>query len=128
MRRDGVRAVRGRDGRRGLGEGWRDGACAVGDLGRVVADEVLGGCRGGRDLLRGELLDLRGLLVDDGGGVGDLLVDELLVGLVDQRGQEEDRGGDEGEAPEGHDLDEVVGGERAEEGLVGVSLAWNSWR
>jgi hypothetical protein len=65
-----------------------------------------------------ELLDLLGLGVDDVGCVLDVVVDELLVRLVDERGEEDDRGGDQGEAPEWDDLDQVVGEESANEGLV----------
>ena len=43
-----------------------------------------------------ELLDLLGLLVDNGGCVGDLAIDEFLVGLVDERGEEEDGSGEKG--------------------------------
>jgi hypothetical protein len=69
-------------------------------------------------MVAGELLDLLGLGVDDVGCVLDVVVDELLVRLVDERGEEDDRGGDQGEAPEWDDLDQVVGEESANEGLV----------
>lgn len=69
-------------------------------------------------MVAGELLDLLGLGVDDVGCVLDVVVDELLVRLVDERGEEDDRGTDQGEAPEWDDLDEVVGEESANEGLV----------
>jgi hypothetical protein len=46
-----------------------------------------------------------------------LVVDELLVGGVDERGKEEDRSGDHGQAPVGDDLDEVVGDEGGDSGL-----------
>lgn len=36
-----------------------------------------------------ELLHLLGLLVDDAGSIGKLGVNKLLVGLVDERGEEE---------------------------------------
>ena len=39
-----------------------------------------------------ELLDLLRLLVDDAGGIVDVVIDELLVCLVDQGAKEEDRG------------------------------------
>lgn len=87
-------------------------------LQRVVVDVLLRGRRGRRCVLRGDLAHLRGLLVDDAAGVLDLRVDHLLVLLVDQRRQEEQRRRDQREAPEWHDLDEVVGEEGAEEGLA----------
>jgi hypothetical protein len=46
----------------------------------------------------------------------DVVVDELLGRLVDERGEEDDRGADQGEAPEWDDLDQVVGEESANEG------------
>jgi len=69
-------------------------------------------------MVASELLDLLGLGVDDVGCVLDVVVDELLIRLVDERGEEDDRGGDQGEAPEWNDLDQVVGEESANEGLV----------
>lgn len=60
-------------------------------------------------MLAGELLYLLGLLVDDGRGFGEVGIDELLVGLVDQWGDEEDGSSDERQAPERNDLDQVVG-------------------
>jgi len=69
-------------------------------------------------MVASELLDLLGLGVDDVGCVLDVVVDELLVRLVDERGEEDDRGVDQGEAPEWDDLDQVVGEESANEGLV----------
>ena len=69
-------------------------------------------------MVAGELLDLFGLLVDNVGGVLDVVVNEFFIRLVDKRAEEEDRGGDESEAPEWNDLDQVVGEESANEGLV----------
>jgi hypothetical protein len=69
-------------------------------------------------MVASELLDLLGLGVDDVGCVLDGVVDKLLVRLVDERGEEDDRGADQGEAPEWDDLDQVVGEESANEGLV----------
>ena len=56
-------------------------------------------------MVAGELLDLFGLLVDNVGGVLDVVVNEFFIRLVDKRAEEEDRGGDESEAPEWNDLD-----------------------
>lgn len=72
-------------------------------------------------MVAGELLDLISLLVDNVGGIGDVVVDELLVGLVDERCKEEDGGGDEGKTPQWDDLDQVVRGEGTKEGLAMVS-------
>jgi hypothetical protein len=69
-------------------------------------------------MVASELLDLLGLGVDDVGCVLDVVVDKLLVGLVDERGEEDNRGGDQGEAPEWDNLNQVVGEESANEGLV----------
>ncbi len=40
--------------------------------------------------MRGKSADLLGLLVGNAGGLVELRIDELLVGLVDKRGKEED--------------------------------------
>ena len=69
-----------------------------------------------------ELLDLLGLLVDDVGRISDVVVDELLVRLVDERCEEEDRGGDKSKTPNRDNLDQVVGEECAEESLAPVSM------
>jgi len=65
----------------------------------------------------GEVTDLLRLLGDDLAGVVDVVVDEVLVGDVDERGEVDDSGEDEGESPGWRDLDEEVGQERSEEGL-----------
>jgi hypothetical protein len=57
---------------------------------------LLGGVGGAGGVVTGELLDLLGLLVDDPGGLGDLRVDYFLVGLVDERGKEDDGGREKG--------------------------------
>jgi len=67
--------------------------------------------------MAGELLDLLGLGVDHIGSVLEVVVDELLVCLVDKRGEEEDRGGEQGKAPEWNDLDQVVGEESSNKSL-----------
>jgi hypothetical protein len=46
-----------------------------------------------------------------------VMVDQLLVGLVDEGPEEEGGGGDKGETPEGDDLDEVIGEEGTKESL-----------
>jgi hypothetical protein len=64
-----------------------------------------------------ELLDLLGLGVDHIGGILEMVVDELLVRLVDERSEEEDGGGDQGKAPEWDDLDQVVREESSNKSL-----------
>jgi len=59
-------------------------------------------------MLAGESLDLLALLVDNLGGIGNVMVNELLVHLVDEGSQEEDGGGDKRQTPEWDDLDQVV--------------------
>ena len=68
--------------------------------------------------MAGELLDLFGLLVDDGGDIVQVGIDELLVGLVDERRDKQDGSREEAEAPEWDNLDQVVGDEGSEEGLA----------
>ena len=68
-------------------------------------------------MVAGELLDLLGLLVDDVRSILEVVVDELLICLVNERAEEEDRGGEEAEAPEWDNLDQVVGQESSDKGL-----------
>lgn len=70
-------------------------------------------------MLASHLTHLRSLGIDDLGELLDLAVDQFAVGGVDEGAEEEDRGADEGEAPERDDLDEVVGEEGGEEGRAG---------
>ena len=67
-------------------------------------------------MLAGHLTDLGGLGIHNLGELLDLSVDEGLVRSVDQGAEEENRSTDESEAPEGDDLNEVVGDESREEG------------
>jgi hypothetical protein len=78
---------------------------------------LLGGVGGARGVVASQLLDLLGLLIDDLGGLDDLCVDDFLVGLVGEGGEENDGGRNQSETPEWNDLDEVVGDEGAEESL-----------
>lgn len=66
-----------------------------------------------------KLLDLFGLLVDNGGDIREVGIDELLVGFVDKRCDEEDGSREEAQTPDWDDLDQVVGDEGSEEGLAG---------
>jgi hypothetical protein len=56
-------------------------------------------------------------LIDHIGGVLEVVVDKLLVGLIDVRAEEEDGCGDQSKAPEWDDLDQVVRQESPDEGL-----------
>jgi hypothetical protein len=55
-----------------------------------------------------------------------MMINEILVGFVDERCEEEDGSRDERKAPEGDDLDEIVGEESTKEGLrfVSACLSW----
>lgn len=77
-----------------LDYGRRSGASAAKcllSLGRVVGGILLGGVGCDGCVVAGEILNLLGLLVDDVGSMLKLTVDQLLVGLVDEGGEEEDR-------------------------------------
>ena len=122
---------------RGLGLGglcggnWRGGAApsianVLLSLSGVVSNVLFGGIGGARGVVAGELLDLLGLLVDNVGGVGNVVIDELLVSLVDERSKEEDGGEEESKAPKWDNLDQVVGEESTEESLNRSQQAfWN---
>ena len=60
-------------------------------------------------MLAGEILQLIGLAVSDLRGVIDMVIDEVLIGHVDQGTHIDARGCDEGQAPEWNHLDEPVG-------------------
>lgn len=59
-------------------------------------------------MLASDLTKLLALRVDNITGLLEVVVDELLVSRVDKRCKENDRGGDQGKAPVGDDLDKVV--------------------
>lgn len=73
--------------------------------------------------LLGSITELGGLGVDDVAGLAEVLVDELLVLLIYERGEEEDGGEDQGQSPVGDDLDEIVGDEGSDGSLGSVSFA-----
>ena len=73
--------------------------------------------------MAGELLDLLSLLVDDAGGVIDVVINEVLIGLVDEWCQEEDRSRNEGKAPYWDDLNQIIREESTEQGLM-VSVSF----
>jgi hypothetical protein len=87
-------------------------------FGRIVSNILFCGIGGARSVVAGELLDLLGLLVNNAGSIRDVVVNELLVGLVDEGRNEEDGGGDESKTPQWDDLDQVVREESTEEGLT----------
>jgi hypothetical protein len=60
-----------------------------------------------------------GLLVDDILCLCDVVVNSLLVGLVYERGDEDNGGRDQGKTPEWNNLDEVVRDKGTEESLLG---------
>ena len=64
-------------------------------LGRVVGSIGLGSLGSASGVVASEFLNLLGLLVDNGGCVRDLLIDDFFVGLIDKGGKEEDGGGEE---------------------------------
>ena len=74
-------------------------------------------------MMDGEVANLLGLLADDLAGVVQVVVDELLVGDVGERGEVDDGGEEEGQAPGWGDLDEEVGQEGGGEGLE-VCVSW----
>ena len=86
-------------------------------LGGVVAHVLLGDLGGVGRVLASHVADLVGLGVDDIRRLLDVVVDELLVGRVDERDEEQRRGEDQSEAPVRDDLDEPVGDEGRKEGL-----------
>ena len=77
-------------------------------LGSVVAQVLLCDLSCLFGVLGDKVAELVSLVIDDLAGVSKLAVDELLVGGVDERSQESDRGSNQGQTPVGNDLDEVV--------------------
>lgn len=74
-------------------------------------------------MLAGKGPSLLGLLVDGVGCIGNVVVNELLVGLVNKRSNEENSGRDQRKTPEWDELDQVVGDECTEESLGVISTA-----
>lgn len=68
-------------------------------------------------MLVSKLLDLLSLLVGDVVTLLDLSVNDLLVLDVDERTEEGDHGGDQGQTPERNELDQEVREEGSEESL-----------
>ncbi len=86
-------------------------------LGRVISNERLCGLGGTGGVLTGERLDLLGLGVDNVRGIGKVVIDELLVRLVDERSEEENRGRNERKTPQWDELDQEVRQEGTQESL-----------
>lgn len=84
---------------------------------RVVSNVLLGGFGSTSGVVASQLTNLLGLLVCDIGSLGDIVVDNLLVGLVDEWCNEGDDGGKESQTPEWNKLDQEVGDEGSEESL-----------
>lgn len=74
-------------------------------------------------MVAGEVLDLLALLVDNIGGIGNVVIDKLLVGLVDEGCEEEDGSGDKRQTPEWDDLDQVVREKGTKESLFYISTS-----
>ena len=98
-----------------LGTGTMDQALS---LGGVVAQVLLGQVGGLLRVLLGGRAELSSLRVDKIAGLLELVVDELLVGGVDERGEEDDGGANHGQAPVRDDLDQVEREEGGESDLV----------
>lgn len=81
-------------------------------LGGVLSSVGLDSLSGLAGVRGGKILDLRSLLVDGSRSAAEVLVDELLVGDIDERSEEQDTVTDQGETPDWHELDEEVGDER----------------
>ncbi len=77
-------------------------------FGGIVSGILLDGFAIPPGMVSRKILDLLSLRTGDVGRVLQVAVNELLVALVDQGGQVDDRSGDEGQAPEGSELDEPV--------------------
>ena len=86
-------------------------------LSSVLLGVALDGLGGVSGMLVGKALDLRCLLAGDLAALLELGIDDLLVLDVDERGKVGNKGGDQGQAPEGDKLDEEVRDEGSEEGL-----------
>ena len=89
-------------------------------LGGIVTHVLLGEQSGLLGVLLGDGAQLGGLVVDHIVGLLEVVVDELLVGGVDQRNGEGESGAEQCETPVGNDLDEVVREEGTDSSLDGI--------
>lgn len=92
------------------------------NLGSVVTSVLLGNVGNVANLLLGNIADLVGLGVDHVRGGAELVIDELLVGGVDERNEEEDGVGEDSKAPVRDELDKVVGDESSNTSLEFISF------
>ena len=86
-------------------------------LGSVVTDILLRKLGSLCCVLGSNLSKLLTLGVDDIAGLLQVVVDELLVGLVNEGRKEDDGGGDQGKAPVRDNLDKPVGDKSTDGGL-----------
>lgn len=92
------------------------------NLGSVITSILLGNVGNVANLLLGNIANLVGLGVDHVRRGAELLVDELLVGGVDERNEEENGGSDDSKAPVRDELDKVVGDESSNTSLGFISF------
>ena len=91
--------------------------------GTVLLDDRVAGFHRLRSVLRGKVTDLLGLLVDDLTGIVHVLVNNLLVGDVDEWSKVNDGREKKSQTPRGRDLDEEVGDKGGQESLrTAISL------
>jgi len=108
-------------GRRTVGNGGRRRDLLTGlsnhvlSLLGVIACICLYGIGCALGVVSSELFDLCSLLRDHVAGIGELLVNDLLVLDVDEGSKVEGNGGDQGKAPEWDPLDQEVGDEGRDE-------------
>lgn len=95
-------------------------------LGAVVAEILLGDLRSLARVRGGNPPELLGLGVDDTLRVLNVVVDQLLVGGVDQRHGEDEGGADKGESPVRDDLNEPVRKEGANGNLWRIMVSSGS--
>lgn len=75
-----------------------------------------------------KLLNLLSLLIYNVRSMTDVVVDDLLVGNVDEWDEEHNRSADQAHSPEWHNLDQVVGEERSNTSLHFISTSKNKSR
>lgn len=104
----------------GLGHLWGCGAAGADvllGLGAVLANVLLHQAGGLGSTLASQILQLVGLGIDNLLEVADLLINDLAVADVDQRGEVSGGDGDHSEAPEGNEADQPVTGKSSSESL-----------
>lgn len=120
-----VRFVHRGGGRRGRGRGRGRGARGLATaehllgLGSVVSHKLLGHLSGVGGVCTGDALELFSLGANNILCILNVVIDQLLVGGVDQGHSKEEGGGNERKAPVWDDLDEPVRQESADGNLDG---------